>query len=79
LFFTFLPIEEHDKHTDNGHRYPYNPEKETALERGHIRQYKKRYEEIQNEKKNKPNDPEYKRFLHGVTSFLINSRLYPET
>jgi hypothetical protein len=73
LFFIFLPLEEHDKHADNGHHYPYKPEKETAPKRGHIRQYKKWYEKIQNEKKDKPNGPEDKSFLHGVTSFLNSS------
>jgi hypothetical protein len=77
LFFIFLPIEEHDKHADNGHHYPYNPEKETTLKFGHIRQNKKWYEEIQNKKKDKPNDPEDKSFLHGVTSFLNSSVVYP--
>jgi hypothetical protein len=76
LFFIFLPIKEHDKHADNSHRYPYNPEKETTLKRGYIRQYKKGYAEIQYEKKDKPNDPEYQRFLHGVTSFLKSIFLY---
>jgi hypothetical protein len=73
LFFIFSPTEEHDKHADNSHHYPYNPEKETTLKRGHIRQYKKGYEKIQNKKKNKPNGPHEKSFLHGVTSFLNSS------